>query len=233
MNNEKKYVKIIYEDEYILVVNKSAGIEVDSLKESKNKNENIITMLENENNFLSEDNIFLVHRIDKFTSGIVLIAKDIDTQKKLENMFREKTISKKYHAIVEGIVEKKHGTINLSIGINKKEPNKRIILPINKGGESAISHYKVLKFLNYHTLLELIPETGRTHQLRLHLASIKHPIIGDKIYSFNYKMYKMYGFALIAKSIHFTHPITLKEMSFAIDYNTEFLKMLKILSVKK
>ncbi|MCZ9872805.1 RNA pseudouridine synthase [Brachyspira hyodysenteriae] len=88
----------------------------------------------------------------------------------------------------------------------RKNPNKRMPLSVKEGGESAVTHYKVLKRLNEHTLLELKPLTGRTHQIRVHLSYIGHPIIGDKIYSKNADIYKMKGFALIAKEIHFVSP---------------------------
>ncbi|MBW5410471.1 RluA family pseudouridine synthase, partial [Brachyspira hampsonii] len=148
----------------------------------------------------------------KFTSGILILARDEKTKKYFEESFKNKTINKVYHAIVQGKVKKDNGTIDVSIGIDKKNPNRRIPLLVKDGGESAVTHYKVLKILNEHTLLELKPLTGRTHQIRVHLSYIGHPIIGDKIYSKNADIYKMKGFALIAKEINFVHPITKKNI---------------------
>ena len=213
-------INIIYEDEYFIAINKDAGIEVDN---------NLIKLIKEENNEIK--NLYLVHRIDKYTSGIVILAKDENIKKYFEDAFKNRDINKIYHAIVEGIVKNKKGTINLSIGKDKKNPNKRIPLSVKSGGENAITNYEVLKRLKEHTLMKLNPITGRTHQIRVHLSSIGHPIIGDKIYSKNAKIYKMKSFALIAKEIHFIHPITKKNFDIIVEYNKEFLSRLKLLEI--
>ena len=222
-------INIIYEDEYFIAINKDAGIEVD------NNLIKLIKSIKEENNKIEENqnikNLFLVHRIDKYTSGIVILAKDENIKKYFEDAFKNRNINKIYHAIVEGIVKNKKGTINLSIGKDKKNPNKRMILSVKSGGENAITNYEVLKRLKEHTLMKLNPITGRTHQIRVHLSSIGHPIIGDKIYSKNAKIYKMKSFALIAKEIHFIHPITKKNFDIIVEYNKEFLSRLKLLEI--
>lgn len=213
-------INIVYEDKYFIAINKDAGIEVD---------DNLIKLIKEEN--INIENLYLVHRIDKYTSGIVILAKDENIKKYFEDAFKNRNINKIYHAIVEGIVKNNKGTINLSIGKDKKNPNKRIILSVKSGGENAITNYEVLKKLKEHTLMKLNPITGRTHQIRVHLSSIGHPIIGDKIYSKNAKIYKMKSFALIAKEIHFIHPITKKNFDIIVEYNKEFFSRLKLLEI--
>ena len=213
-------INIVYEDKYFIAINKDAGIEVD---------DNLIKLIKEEN--INIENLYLVHRIDKYTSGIVILAKDENIKKYFEDAFKNRNINKIYHAIVEGIVKNNKGTINLSIGKDKKNPNKRIILSVKSGGENAITNYEVLKKLKEHTLMKLNPITGRTHQIRVHLSSVGHPIIGDKIYSKNAKIYKMKSFALIAKEIHFIHPITKKNFDIIVEYNKEFLSRLKLLEI--
>ena len=213
-------INIVYEDKYFIAINKDSGIEVD---------DNLIKLIKEEN--INIENLYLVHRIDKYTSGIVILAKDENIKKYFEDAFKNRNINKIYHAIVEGIVKNNKGTINLSIGKDKKNPNKRIILSVKSGGENAITNYEVLKKLKEHTLMKLNPITGRTHQIRVHLSSIGHPIIGDKIYSKNAKIYKMKSFALIAKEIHFIHPITKKNFDIIVEYNKEFFSRLKLLEI--
>ena len=218
------YAYIIYEDDNIFVINKSSGIEVDTvLSFDKIKYCHIIPFVCKSYPHLSRDNFFLVHRLDKYTSGIVVVAKNKESQKFLENEFKKHFVEKTYHAILKGHVYDDKDIINKPIGKDKREPNKRKILSIQSGGQKAITEYKVLKRKNNHTLILLKPKTGRTHQLRVHCAYIGHPIIGDRIYSFNAKEYKMKGFALIAKSISFKHPKIKK----VVDYDKEFIQMLE------
>ncbi len=214
-------INIIYEDDYFMAINKGGGIEVDN---------NLIKLIKE--NYSNIQNLYLVHRIDKYTSGIVILAKDDNTKKYFDDAFKNRKINKIYHAIVEGLIKNNRGTIDISIGKDSKNPNKRIPISVKFGGENAITNYKVLKRLNKHTLLELNPITGRTHQIRVHLSHIGHPIIGDKIYSKNAKIYKMTCFALIAKEIHFIHPITKNKIDITVEYNKEFLSRLKLLTNK-
>ena len=215
----KKMINIIYEDEYFLIINKESGIEVD---------DSLIDTIKKDYPNIKE--LFLVHRLDKYTSGILILAKDNNTKTYFENAFKNREINKVYHAIVEGVPKNIKGTIDIQIAKDTKNPNKRIA--VKKGGEIAITHYKLLKKFKLHSLLELKPITGRTHQIRVHLSYLGNPIIGDKIYSKNAKLYNIKSFALIAKEIHFIHPITKKNIDIEIKYNKEFLNSLKVLSSK-
>lgn len=218
MNHE--LVKIIFEDDDILVVNKSAGIEVDKPRDT-NEN-NIVNYLKK---YFNQKNLFLVHRLDKFTTGLVVIAKNEKAQKNLEQQFREKKVKKVYHAIVAGIFDKKKGIIDLPIGLDRMVRQKRWV---NKNGEKAITHFETLKRLDDEfTLIKLEPVTGRTHQLRVHMAYTGHPIVGDKLYNGRVEGLKTNGFALIAKRIEFYHPTTNRLEKFEIKYGEEFERIIE------
>jgi RluA family pseudouridine synthase len=220
MNQE--LIKIVFEDEDILVINKEAGIEVDRPHDS-NEN-NIVNYLKKHFN---QKSIFLVHRLDKFTSGLVVIARNEKAQKNLEQQFREKKVKKVYHAVVIGIFDKKTGTIDAPIGLDKLVKQKRWV---SKYGEKAVTHFETLKRISdEYTLIKLEPVTGRTHQLRVHMAYIGHPIVGDKLYNGRVEGLKTNGFALIAKRIEFTHPTTGRLEKFEIKYGEEFEKIIESL----
>ena len=217
---DKESVKIVFEDDDILVVNKEAGIEVD-VPHDENEN-NIVNYLKK---YFDKKNLFLVHRLDKFTSGLVVIAKNEKAQKNLEQQFRQKLVKKVYHAIVKGIFDKKSGMIDLPIGLDRKIKQKRWVV---KNGERAITNFETLKRLGGEfTLVKLEPITGRTHQLRVHLSYIGHPIVGDKLYNGRVEGLKTNGFALIAKRIEFTHPTTGRLEKFEIKYGEEFERILE------
>jgi 23S rRNA pseudouridine1911/1915/1917 synthase len=213
-------VKIVFEDDDILVVNKEAGIEVDQPRD--NNENNIVNYLKK---YFNQKNIFLVHRLDKFTTGLVVIAKNEKAQKNIERQFRDKKVKKVYHAIVAGIFDKKKGTIDLPIGLDKMIKQKRWVV---RGGEKAITHFETIKRLdNEFTLVKLEPITGRTHQLRVHMAYTEHPIVGDKLYKGRIEGLKTNGFALIAKRIEFYHPTTGRAEKFEIKYGEEFARILE------
>lgn len=217
MNNE--LVRIVFEDEDILVVNKEASIEVDQPRgDSEN---NIVNYLRKHYGL---NDLFLVHRLDKFTSGLVVLTKNEKAQKNIEQQFREKKVKKVYHAIVVGIFDKKKGIIDAPIGLDKRIKQKRCVV---RGGEKAITHYETLKRLDdAFTLVKLEPITGRTHQLRVHMEYIGHPIVGDRLYFGRVTELKTKGFALIAKRIEFTHPTTGRLEKFEIKYGQEFERIL-------
>lgn len=213
-------VKIVFEDNEILVVNKEAGVEVD-VPHDDNEN-NIVNYLKK---YLNQKNIFLVHRLDKFTSGLVIIAKNEKAQKNLEDQFRERKVKKIYHAVVKGLFDRKQGAIDLPIGLDRRIKQKRWVV---KGGEKAVTNFETLKRLgNDFTLVKLEPLTGRTHQLRVHMAYIGHPIVGDKLYNGRVEGLKTKGFALVAKRIEFKHPTTGRLEKFEIKYGEEFERILE------
>jgi len=182
-------IEIIYEDSDLIVINKPAGIPVFT----KNKKEKAII------DYLVEDfprlkklkeiqRYGIVHRLDKETSGILLIAKNKKTLDFLQNQFKEKRVSKEYIALVFGKIEEKSGKIETLIGRSpKKRLKQKVFLefePNTKGKRKAITYFKVLKRFKNYTLLKVFPKTGRKHQIRVHFYYFKHPIVGDKLYRF-------------------------------------------------
>lgn len=221
---------LVYEDTDVLLVNKDAGMVVHPAY--ANFTGTLVNALlyyfqnkHNENAYP-----FLVHRIDKDTSGILLVAKNELAQIRLARDFFEHTIDRKYVALVWGDVATDEGTIEGNIGRSPKDRRVMQIYPDADHGKPAITHYKVLKRFGYVTLLECRLETGRTHQIRAHMKYIGHPLFNDEKYGGDqilkgttfskYKQFIQNCFTLLprqalhAKSLGFNHPLTGKYMSF-------------------
>ena len=183
-------LKIIYEDENVLVVDKPAEMIV--FPEGNVKEKTLIDHLVESYPELKEvgqePRYGIVHRLDKDTSGVLLIAKNNETLELLQNQFKERKIAKKYLALVIGKVKDSQGEIKTLIGRASKDRRKqKVYLPGEPGSENkreAESYYKVLKNFKDYTLIEVEPKTGRKHQIRCHLAWIHHPIAGDRLYGF-------------------------------------------------
>ena len=202
LNIMKREIEIIYEDRDLLAVNKPAGILVHKVEsfppeadqplaeKLKVSEETLVDWLVKKYPEIRkvgdapEIRPGIVHRLDKDTSGVLLIAKNQETFNYLKKQFQERKIIKKYLALVVGEVRQKEGKINLAIGRGKKNPLKRTALGKTSGRlREALTYYKVLKKFNNYTLLEVQPKTGRTHQIRTHLKAIGHPLICDRLYA--------------------------------------------------
>lgn len=169
----------------------------------------------------------IVHRIDKDTTGSLVICKNDYCHKAIAALLKEHDITRKYHAIVKGIIATDEGTITGSIGRHPQERKKMAINVPN--GKHAVTHYKVLKRMQKHTYIECTLETGRTHQIRVHMASIGHPILGDEIYGQEDHKFHLQGQCLHAKVLGFVHPASGKYLEVDAPLPDYFLHLLEIL----
>lgn len=168
----------------------------------------------------------IVHRIDKDTSGILVVAKNDISHNNLAAQFKEHSISRVYMALVEGIIKDEQGTIEAPIG---RHPVDRIKMAIVKDGRHAVTHYKVIERFKNHTLVECRLETGRTHQIRVHMSHIMHPLVGDPVYGYKKQRFNLKGQMLHAKLLGFIHPTTRQYVEFESELPEYFEKIIKIL----
>ncbi len=223
-------IDIVYEDEHLLVINKEAGMVVHP--GHGNWDGTLVNALlwHFEQNGQRGLNPLLVHRIDKDTSGILLVSKTEEAQTRLARNFFDHTIDRTYQAIVWGVPKQNEGRITDHIGRNLSNRLIMAVFPDGEHGKHAVTHYKVLKNLSYISLIECKLETGRTHQIRAHMKYLGHPLFNDERYGGNkilrgttsgsYKKFVEESFKLLhrqalhAKSLGFMHPITGKQMYF-------------------
>ncbi|APQ75905.1 RluA family pseudouridine synthase [Clostridium botulinum] len=168
----------------------------------------------------------IVHRIDKDTSGILVVAKNDISHNNLAAQFKEHSISRVYMALVEGIIKDEQGTIEAPIG---RHPVDRIKMAVVKDGRHAVTHYKVIERFKNHTLVECRLETGRTHQIRVHMSHIMHPLVGDPVYGYKKQRFNLKGQMLHAKLLGFIHPTTGQYVEFQSELPEYFKKIIKIL----
>lgn len=217
-------LNIVYEDESIIVVNKESGMVVHP--GNGNKSHTLVNALMYHTNKLSDINgevrPGIVHRIDKDTSGLILIAKTNKAHEILAADFSEKKVKREYTALLKGVLKENSNTIDAPIGRDKTDRKKMTVTEINS--KHAITHMKVLKRYNNHTLVNCILETGRTHQIRVHAKYINHPIYNDPVYT-NDKC-AQFGQFLHSRTLDFIHPITKKNMHFECDLPEYFKEKL-------
>lgn len=210
---------ILYEDEYLLVVNKPCNMSVHcSPSERHGTLVNALLYHIKDFNFVGDKSrAGIIHRLDKDTSGIMIVGKNADIVSAIQEQFKNRTIKKIYHAIVIGVLRENFYEINLPIGRHSVYRKK---MTVREDGKKALSYIKVLNRFKKHTLIEVNIKTGRTHQIRVHCSYKGFPVAGDKIYSKSYSNYS--NLMLIAKQIEFTHPISGKIMKFEVDYTDYF-----------
>ena len=215
-------IEVLYEDDYIIVVNKKSGMVVHP--GNGNHEHTLVNALMAHTDDLSDEGgserVGIVHRIDKDTSGILLIAKTNEVHRILSDDFKNKRIKRKYIALVHGVIDENKGKINAPIGRSKTDRKKMCVTEDNS--KSAVTNFNVIERFKKVTLLELILETGRTHQIRVHMDYINHPVVNDPVYG-KYKPINDYGQMLHACYLGFDHPITHKFMEFYKEPEKEFM----------
>ncbi len=218
---------ILYEDDDIIVVNKKSGMVVHP--GNGNYEHTLVNALMGYTDDLSDEGgnerVGIVHRIDKDTSGVLLIAKTNQAHKTLSDDFKNKRIKRKYIALVYGVINNNKGKISAPIGRSKIDRKKMCVTDENS--KSAVTNFTVLERYKNATLVELILETGRTHQIRVHMDYINHPVVNDPVYGHK-KIINDYGQMLHAKYLGFNHPITHRFMEFEVEPEKEFIDILQM-----
>ena len=215
---------IVYEDDDLLVINKASGMVVHPAP--GHYTNTLVNALLYRFNITSGDKMRpgIVHRLDKDTSGLMIVAKNEETHEKLSKMIGNKEVERRYLAITTGVIKTDTGTIDAPIGRDQRNRLKMQVTDVN--AKEAITHFKVLKRYKANTLIECILETGRTHQIRVHLAYINYPIVNDPLYG-KEKNCTEFGQMLHSKSIRFNHPRTNKELYFEVEPPKEFKEKLE------
>ncbi len=218
-------IEIVYEDEDLMVVYKPQGMVVHPAP--GHYTGTLVNALLYHSEKLSSINGIIrpgiVHRIDKDTSGLLMIAKNNMAHNSLADQLKEHSTNRIYNALVHGNLETDRGTIDLPIGRHPVNRLKRAV--VEKNSKRAVTHFKVIERLSGFNLVELKLETGRTHQIRVHMAYLGHPLVGDPLYGFKKEKFKLNGQVLHAKRIGFVHPSTDKYMEFTCEL-PDYLKSL-------
>lgn len=222
---EKMDIDIVYEDDDVMVINKKSGVVVHPAPG------NYSGTLVNGLMYLSKDLSHvngefrpgIVHRIDKDTSGLLIVAKNDKAHRILAEELKEKKIKRKYIALVSGVINHDVGEIDAPIGRDPSDRKKMCVTSTNS--KDAITHFRVLERYKNASLIECELETGRTHQIRVHMKYIDHPVINDPVYGKS--NHGEFGQLLHAKEITFTHPTTKEIMTFSCEVPEEFNKILE------
>ncbi len=217
---------IVYEDDDLIVVNKPKGMVVHPA--AGNPSGTLVNALLFHCSCLSSINGVqrpgIVHRIDKDTSGLLVCAKSDAAHRGLSEQLAEHSVTRRYRAVVFGRLRDDSGRIDAPIG---RDPKNRLRMAVIPGGKNAVTNYRVLTYMNGFTEIEARLETGRTHQIRVHMTSIGHPLLGDTVYGPAKQPYKLNGQMLHAGILGFIHPVTGQYMEFEAEPPEEYLTTLK------
>ena len=231
---------IVFEDEYLAVINKPAGMVVHpgaGVQNGTLANAIAFRFGTSETEQGVSNRVGIVHRLDKDTSGLIVVAKTDEIHEALSEQFRERKVYKSYIALVHGAVERNSGKVEASIGRNK---HNRLRMKVSPQGRSALSLWKVRERFTKFTLLDVEIKTGRTHQIRVHMAYINHPVVGDEIYNegrdntvadinIRNAIRSLGRFFLHAEKLSFAHPIAGKQMDFSSSLPDELVDLLTLI----
>lgn len=225
---EKMDLDIVYEDNDVIVVNKANKVVVHPA--CGNRSGTLVNgLLYHSKNLSSINGEFrpgIVHRIDADTTGLLMIAKNDKAHRILADQLKEKTTHRVYYALVWGVINNETGTVDAPIGRDPKDRKKMAVTPDNS--KEAITHFRVIERYKNATLIELKLETGRTHQIRVHMKYIGHPVVNDPVYS-NKPLFDDSGQCLHAKELGFIHPTTDEFMKFDSELPECFIKIQNLL----
>jgi len=219
---------VVYEDEDILIVNKPRGMVVHPAVGNLNGTLVNAIMYHCGDRLSSINGVVrpgIVHRIDKDTSGLLMVAKNDKAHVSLSKQLYKHTITRKYIALVQDNIKQDEGVVDMPIG---RDPKNRLKKAVNGANpKNAVTHYRVIERFGEYTLIECQLETGRTHQIRVHMAYIKHPLVGDPLYGSKKQIFNVDGQLLHAGTIGFIHPSTGDYMEFTVDIPEEFQQVLE------
>ncbi len=218
-----RLLKLVYEDAYLMVVEKETGLlSVNTEREKERTAATILTEYLRRSNKRSQ--VYVVHRLDRDTSGLMMFAKDEQTQHTLRDNWHQIVFDRRYVAIVHGNVEQDYGTVRSWL------TDKKLYVassPVDDGGQLAITHYQTIKRANGYSMMELRLETGRKNQIRVHMADLGHPVIGDGRYGLEDDDNPLNRLGLHAFKLCFTHPVTGEKMQFETPYPISFKRLMQ------
>lgn len=221
---------ILYEDNDVILVNKPKGMVVHPAAGHYSGTLVNALLYRCKDNLSGINGVLrpgIVHRIDMDTTGVIIACKNDNAHQHIAKQLAEHSITRKYIAIVNGNIKDDEGVVDAPIARAKNDRKK---MAVDKDGKSAVTHYKVLERLRDYTYIECVLETGRTHQIRVHMSYIHHPLLGDEVYSSKKESMKLQGQCLHAKVLGFIHPTTKEYMEFEApipEYFNEILKRFK------
>ena len=223
---------ILYEDDQLIIINKPEGLVVHPSPghEGGTLVNALLSHCPDLSGIGGVQRPGIVHRLDKDTTGAIVVAKTDYAHQHLQAQLKTKTAHRQYWAIVYGVPKQEHGTINLPIGRHLIDRKKMAVIPVEKGGREAITHWQSLERLGNYTLMEFRLETGRTHQIRVHTSHLGHPIVGDPVYSSGHSLgVNLSGQVLHARRLILEHPVSGEKIEAIAPLPTTFTKLLSVL----